>query len=144
MTQSVDDRTKSKWRNLVDRLILATDLGAVTWQASVVDRQFLTNLNDKIITLGHAQENGRDLYFFRIDEDFSNTKIDYFDDEDLDNSQGGYSQSNGHYFAVLKDFHNLLSRKVSGADSVLDELLDQLPELPSEEKERNMGDEIPF
>jgi hypothetical protein len=143
MTQTVDEKTRTKWRQLVDRLIFATDSGVIAWQAAVGEDQFLTNLKDKIVTLGLSADSSRNVYFFRIDDDFNGNKIDYFDDEDLD--QNGYYNNEDRYFERLKDFHNSLSRKVSGADAVLDELLGELPVIPEPDvKKRDLDEEIPF
>jgi hypothetical protein len=143
MTQTVDEETRSKWRLLVERLMYATDNGLITWQASIAEEQFLTNLKDKIVTFGYSGDGTSNVYFFRIDDDFDGNKIDYFDDEDLD--EGTYANREDRYFYRLGNFHKSLSRKVSGADAVLDELLEELPELPPpSKKERDLDDEIPF
>lgn len=124
MAQTVDERTRIKWRQLVDRIILATHNNQIIWQPAINDDEFLTNLRDKIVTIGY-ESGGTRIYYFRIDDDFGGAKIDFFNDEDLD--ENFLTLSGESYFSRLRDFYNSLSRKVSGADEVLDELLSALP-----------------
>lgn len=123
MSDAVSTDTLSKWRRLVRALDLATSEGKVKWKPTAESSIFLTTVNDTTVVLS-AQ--GQD-YVLEI-VDGSDAVVDRFSDVDLDRGEGGV------FFSLMKNLYQRINREASGADEILDDLINSLPN----------PDEIPF
>jgi hypothetical protein len=125
MARSVGSKTYEKWRTLFGRLRSSTQSGSLRWAATAQDDTFIAVFSGAVVLFG---KQGSD-FFIEIKTTDGET-VDRFTDDDLDG--GGPQRA---YWNEMKDLHADISRVISGADDLLDILLNQLP--PAD-------DEVPF
>lgn len=126
-------QTVRKWRELVDLLVVLTGKGAISWKETADDGKFLASVSRKVVSIEREMSYrgvSPDKIIRVVISDADGKMIEAFDDEDLD---GGTEDH--QYYRVLDDLMKEISRKISGADKILDQLLSEL---------RDKNEEIPF
>lgn len=125
MSERISDTTLSKWRSLVKKLENATNHGKIDWDSGVLPEELITTVGE--ITISLRQTRGE--YIITIRDDFGQV-IDSFNDEQL-----GVTSDGSPAHAALEVLHHTIRRKITGADKIIDSILERLTEL---------DDEIPF
>lgn len=125
MAKDVDSATLRKWRELLYRLIGATNKGVISWNRTASPSVYITYFGGVVIFFGErVRDDGSEIkdYYVRIAND-QGEEIDEFEDRDLDEES-----AEPYVFRDMRDFFQSLKRKISGADSVLDKLIAELPD----------------
>ncbi|WP_156945676.1 hypothetical protein [Roseicyclus elongatus] len=126
MNNDAQKKLIEKWSKLVDKLVDQTRSGSLQWAESAKSNEYILNVGDNNIKLGSAQNRDEQvLYYVRIENGFGEV-VEQFDDEDLDGVMAKPYPEN--YFGKLEDLHSKVRRQVTGADEILDEILEWLQE----------------
>ena len=128
MARDVNDETKAKWSRVLTGLRNATDAKKISWDRTAVDSAFITSLGRHVVLLEKQEGDNSTKYTIKLQDDFGDL-IDEFDDEDLD--VGSFDNDN---YKKLSNLYLKIRRQISGADSVIDDVLVELDKL----------DDIPF
>lgn len=138
MSTNADNETVRKWRDLVTRLIYGTNMNSLVWSSTSDENVFLTKVGRAMIQYEQVSVRGDEEDRAAIQVSVLNKNgelIDRFNDEDL---------GEPIMWRQMSGFLSQLSRKVSGADAYLDDILGQLDADPSQPKADSEDDEIPF
>jgi len=122
----VPEKTVSKWRELVSRVIYASRQGQIPWEEGVRDQEVIASIGKLVLSLRREEQD----MVITISDEFGNL-VDSFRDTDIQHLNNGRIA-----FHELVELHREALRSISGADEVLEKLIESLPPDPS--------DEIPF
>jgi hypothetical protein len=122
----------SKPKRLVKALLTKTQKGDIDWQEAFSNDTFQVSFKDHTVQISMREglTEGSPIYFVNIINE-GGIVADRFDDEDLDQEDGG--KMGGPWFKAMKDLYNLALRHARGADKALNAILNEIED-----------DDIPF
>lgn len=128
MSESIEKNLMAKYKSLIDRVVQATHQGKIAWRETANEEAFLARIGNNTILLSFDRSLNTRGFIVEI-TDMSGKVVDDFNSRFLD--EGDPKRA---YYGKLAKLHRHVKRELSGADRILDEILQELPEV----------DEIPF
>lgn len=131
---SVPAKTIRKWADLVERLSYATDKGGMKWEDGSSRGDVLAKIGNFTVSISEVEPDFKVRIF-----DQQSRLIDEFSDNDIS------SATNSSAYQILAELHRSAHRQITGADTVLEEIINELPEVPKKSGiKSDHDDEIPF
>lgn len=115
--------TVAKWQRVADLLIKLTASGQVKWSETASKGKFVATFGGNTVAITEQEDGGGGrgtAPLIRIEIlDFVDDVVDEFTDEDLGDQ----------YYLELRNMLRIIERKASGADAVLDEIIEELDKM---------------
>ncbi|MDB6180194.1 hypothetical protein [Paracoccus fistulariae] len=116
----VPQNTIQKWQKIADHLLRLSAIGRLKWDDTAEHGKFVTSIGDNTVVLDEfdgVDKSGNHVPLIRISiRDFFDEEIDIFTDDDL----------GGDYYVRFKELLRVIERNSTGAERVLDELIEEL------------------
>lgn len=125
MSSNIDEQ--HKWTKILMKLDEMSRNSSLIWLRAA-DRRFFTEIKGTFVELDVGTVRAGELLFVIRIKDGNDNLIDSFTDEDFDGHLFE-SKNNRRPYVVMDQLMEFLIRKDSGADEVLDKLLNDLDEL---------------
>lgn len=120
----VDAKTARKWVELAVLLDRLTEKNKIKWSEGAKQNSFVTSVGDKVVSIFPTRRRLRgqdDVPVVRVEIEVPPGDVtDGFDDEDINS----YADFDSYHFML--NLHRQIERRVSGADEVLDDILQEL------------------
>ncbi|MFI7433244.1 hypothetical protein [Micromonospora haikouensis] len=126
-------RGEQQLHNLVKRLIFATDTGRLEWQSTDRPLAFQCTVGRNSILVATVDDDGQAPYILEI-LDASGVLIESLQSGYATiSTPGGRQQIKREWNDELAELHEIARRQVLNLDKLINDLLSQLPEPPSNE-----------
>lgn len=117
----------SKYIHLVESLYRKTVARSIDWKHySSHDRSFIAKLGQNSVCIGvDSEDRDGEADIFIVIMNSSDSIVDRFTDVDISDHTPTIPDYE-YYYPLMKEMHRLAARQASGADSVLDDILESL------------------
>jgi hypothetical protein len=122
-----DEVAIRKYRKLSVSLYKRTEDGSLSWEQSIVLDGYDAYFGDKVVNIALI-ETGLEApdYQISIVDRENYEPVDKFRDIDIHDPSARDVGGFPNYYKLLEALYNMISRRISGADQAIDNILDQL------------------